>query len=419
MRYPSIGTMAYLVETDPEEHKAVLRNTLEDWSRLEHDVYLVGSDGLGLFSHKVLLSFHSLLLGKILKSSTQKLPSISLPASGSVISSLITMMISGKVTTSSRQSLDEVKDLGSLLGMDLGKSSVDGERITNPSVSIRKLPVALTNMVQSSPEAFELEQNQQQKDRTIEQTQVYKAVQLDEETPNVSKIFCDYPECNKPFAKRERLREHRYRVHKRRRSMIGTQEVVNRPFEVENTAVAGENFLLEKMEPDVEAKDKCPLADCGKLHATRNGLRIHMNRYHGLSLKEVEKETREMLLTEAEEVERIKHKCPVANCDKYPETRKALRSHLYKYHAMNITDFNEEDLRRVVDLIDKDWIRESRNLTCNICNKLQKSRKVLKVHKRIHLPDSEKPFQCEECGKRFCQNSQKTVHMKRHHNSQA
>ena len=55
------------------------------------------------------------------------------------------------------------------------------------------------------------------------------------------------------------------------------------------------------------------------------------------------------------------------------------------------------------------------DLECDVCHKQWKNRTALKTHKLIHLPDSEKPFQCETCDKRFCQSVQRRVHIEKYH----
>ena len=42
---------------------------------------------------------------------------------------------------------------------------------------------------------------------------------------------------------------------------------------------------------------------------------------------------------------------------------------------------------------------------------------MLRKHKVTHLPDSEKPYSCEICGKRFCQSQNKKIHKERYHGS--
>ena len=60
---------------------------------------------------------------------------------------------------------------------------------------------------------------------------------------------------------------------------------------------------------------------------------------------------------------------------------------------------------------------KSKSLNCDSCDKSFKTSNQLKQHQLTHLPDSEKPFQCEICLIRFCQKGQKIVHMKKKHSS--
>ena len=52
---------------------------------------------------------------------------------------------------------------------------------------------------------------------------------------------------------------------------------------------------------------------------------------------------------------------------------------------------------------------------CDICSKDCKSKRALKIHKIIHLPDSEKPYSCAPCGKTFSQKGNFKIHMNRYH----
>merc|ERR1712098_290219 len=60
---------------------------------------------------------------------------------------------------------------------------------------------------------------------------------------------------------------------------------------------------------------------------------------------------------------------------------------------------------------------KEKTLKCGICPKFFNSSTLLKKHAITHLPDSEKPFQCERCSKTFCELVQKKKHMEKFHES--
>ena len=111
--------MSYKVELESGKHDLILKETLQVWGKQEHDVYLVGTDGLSVFSQKMMLSFYSKVLRDVLQDALPKPAAISLPATGSTIMSLVTLMVKGMVSVT-KKSIEEIKELGSALGIDLG-----------------------------------------------------------------------------------------------------------------------------------------------------------------------------------------------------------------------------------------------------------------------------------------------------------
>ena len=115
--------MSYKVEITEEEHSATLSGTLSEWSRQDHDVHLISTEGHRIFSHRVLLSLYSSQLQRILNDPvllfSPQPASISVPASASSISTLLKMLTSGKVETGGRGVGDDVAEAAAILGIKM------------------------------------------------------------------------------------------------------------------------------------------------------------------------------------------------------------------------------------------------------------------------------------------------------------
>ena len=102
------------MEVTAEEHEAVLRGALHDWSKMDPDVHLVSTEGHQVFSHKVLLSFYSSHLQELLNEPavlfTSQPVTISVPASAASIATLLKMLTTGKSGTSQREILGDVRE---------------------------------------------------------------------------------------------------------------------------------------------------------------------------------------------------------------------------------------------------------------------------------------------------------------------
>ena len=61
---------------------------------------------------------------------------------------------------------------------------------------------------------------------------------------------------------------------------------------------------------------------------------------------------------------------------------------------------------------------KSSRFQCEVCQKTFKQANELRIHKLIHLPESERPHKCDVCERRFCQKGQKKTHMAKFHAGQ-
>ena len=144
--------MSYKVEVSAEELETLFGGTLAEWGRLDPDVHLVSSEGYRVFSHRVLLSFYSSQLQRILNDPvllfSPQPASISVPASASSISTLLKMLTSGKVETHNKEDIKETADA---LGINIKNYIVENKRSSTSGLTVIKMPVKKTdNKVKSS-----------------------------------------------------------------------------------------------------------------------------------------------------------------------------------------------------------------------------------------------------------------------------
>ena len=64
--YPVMINMSYEVEVSKPDHLEVLRETMTEWTSLEHDLHLISADGFKVSTSKVFLGLYSEHLRSIL-----------------------------------------------------------------------------------------------------------------------------------------------------------------------------------------------------------------------------------------------------------------------------------------------------------------------------------------------------------------
>ena len=159
--------MSYKVEIERGEHEVLLGGVMAGWSRQEHDVHLVSTEGHKVFSHKVILSFYSSVLREILNDPMIALSNhtvtIFLPASVSTISSLIKILVKGKLNsnlTKEMRMTEEIKNLARTVGVDLSNCSDEGwMNASGSGVTGKKFPLKKTLMskkVKEMPKPFKI-----------------------------------------------------------------------------------------------------------------------------------------------------------------------------------------------------------------------------------------------------------------------
>ena len=320
--------MSYKVEVEREEHELLLGGVIEGWSRQEHDVHLVSNEGHKVFSHKVILSLYSNVLREILYDPMMALSSntatIFLPASVSTISSLIKILVQGKLNSNETNGIvsEEIKDVARAVGIDLTNCSEDeGWRTTSygSGLTVQKLPLKKAQQVpkpfkivpkslkvrpvikKSMNRKFEKEFINEDTTKTESDTEP-KATKTKRGGNRTSKYLtasgkfaCDI--CMKEFRKAKGLYKHRRMVHAIRRrlaqppveTIIKEEKLVPDDHEhhkyecdicqklYKNSAMLRKHKVTHL--PDSEKPFSCEI--CGKRFCQSQNKKIHKEKHHG------------------------------------------------------------------------------------------------------------------------------------------
>ena len=218
--------MSYKVEITGEVYEASLRRTLAAWSKQEPDVQLVSREGHSIFSHRVLLSFYSSQLQRILGDPvimfSPRPASISVPASASALSALLRMLTCGEVETADTP--DQVRAAAEALGININNceredgmnsasllpsSLVTVRTIKLPNKNIAKKIKSISTPISDSHlnegKAFCKKEIEKHKTSLTPNS---NAVQEDSDSESAT---CG--ECGKTLLNRRQLNRHRVRQH--------------------------------------------------------------------------------------------------------------------------------------------------------------------------------------------------------------
>ena len=136
--------MSYLVEVSKEDHKKVVQDTVTEWSRRD-DLQLVSVEGHRVSTSRVLLSLYSDHLRSILNhpavSFSPDVTAISVPASASTISSLLTILATGRTGCDSKETLGDTKSLAQALGISMKNFFVENRKSPSGGLRLIKLPL--------------------------------------------------------------------------------------------------------------------------------------------------------------------------------------------------------------------------------------------------------------------------------------
>jgi len=176
----------------------ILSNTLQMWCSQAPDVYLISSEGLKIYSQKILLCFYSPLLREALSDITSHdMPAITVPDQAENITTLLKVLETGSVVSSNKDAFLGVGDVARLLGIAFNSNGLenysDEIETIDPFVDIHQ-DIDVNQFMESSQEySFENE------DDSIDFIK-------EEVGAEFGKYNCD--QCGKQFTKYERLSQH-------------------------------------------------------------------------------------------------------------------------------------------------------------------------------------------------------------------
>jgi len=218
------------------DHQKALKDTLLDWSKDDYDIYIVSDEGHKIFTQKILLYFYSHTLGNIMDSlpPSTTIPGISVSASSSSISNLLTLLTTGRVTSNNKDTLVNVKEAAKGLGINLGNCLLEAQRSqgqvptitrklprkTEPKVSPANLSVfrnrepgiagitKWNTVITAKNKVTQIPANIKSKEVISEETKGDAEEEREEDEP---KLPCDF--CSKVFSGKRNLRRHKHRKH--------------------------------------------------------------------------------------------------------------------------------------------------------------------------------------------------------------
>jgi len=232
------------------DHQEALKDTLLDWSKDDHDIYIVSDEGHKIFTQKILLYFYSQTLGNIMDSlpPSTSTAGVSVSASSSSISNLLKLLTTGRATSNNKDTLVNVKEAAKALGINLGNCLLEAKRNQGqvPTI-IRKLPIKAepkvspanlsvfrnrepgiagiakwNTVITAKNKVTQIPANINSKEVISEETKEDEEEEKEDDQP---KLPCDI--CSKVFRGKRNLRRHKNRKHQNRKEDISIVKVEN------------------------------------------------------------------------------------------------------------------------------------------------------------------------------------------------
>jgi len=129
------GSM-YQIENTEDEHASVLKYTMQAWGEKQPDMFLVSTEGVKVYTQRIILNFYSKMIREILGAGDTKedLVGVSVPASCSSLTMMLKVLVSGSVIGNNKEDLLEIGRAAETLGIMMNDRQI-GYRRKSASVS--------------------------------------------------------------------------------------------------------------------------------------------------------------------------------------------------------------------------------------------------------------------------------------------
>ena len=344
------------LENESSHHPETIEFALQEFQKVDPDIFFVTKEGSKVFTHKILLSMYSNIFKSMLTGfSFSELLGISLPsASAPDLLILIQILSEGVAFAPDSQTLLKVGKLARLLGitlqgMELGKRGPMISETSEKDVKVTKTEDSLLVLSIEDNEGF-LSENEVEE--ALEQPE-RKKLTLDEDT--------------------EVLVEHGKKIH-------------NKKFKSDNKKEIG------------KSKNS---TECDKTFKTRKTLETHVTKHRG---------KKRGLQTSSQQFPKI---CNL--CEKELNSHSSLRNHMMihtgdKPYKCDVCGKVYRRIGRMksCQLLHAGELR-SEPYTCEKCGKVMSSKNILQKH-MVRIHSEVKPHECEFCRKSFARHSMLEEH---------
>jgi len=278
--------MAFRLENLPVDYVQALQVTLEDWSKKESDVYLVSKEGHRIFTSRMFLAFYSDFLRTVLDQSSDltSKTAFSLPASSNSISTLLSLLTTGRLSATNQYNLNEVKETANLLGIKLDNCAYEKNVSLNRHKSDQSFKDTVLNAVVNveSIESKEMTSGLAVKSLADINRQNMANEQVDTDNcEDLGKIVFDVAdtvdnetssiECR--FCKRTFINEYKLKSHSIQHTSRFSCDQCDKRFQSTSTLRNHRNIHL------AEKPYKCEM--CDKAFTQNGNLKTHKLRHHG------------------------------------------------------------------------------------------------------------------------------------------